>query len=255
MIRLTEVCKHLLIINVALFLLSQVIDLSILRLYCPSSEHFQPFQVVTYGFMHSGLSHIFFNMLGLVMIGGSLEELLGPKRFLALYLSCLIFSGIAYEAVHLYEFNKIESALNALSAAPSYDLWNQLIATLPKGINPEFVNQFSKMFIDNNFVALPQLKLGINELLGQLNQSTLVGASGAIFGLIIGIGALMPEADFYIFPIPVAVKAKYLIPISIVAEYFLLTTNNPNDSTAHLAHIAGSVLGGVIMVMWFKTSK
>ncbi len=110
----------------------------------------------------------------------------------------------------------------------------------------------SKMFIDGDFSALSQLTGLMNQYLEAKKAVPLVGASGAIFGLVIGIGALLPNVEFNIMFIPFGIKGKYLIPISIIVEYIAIMQDNPTDNVAHIGHIAGAIVGAVIMVMWSK---
>ena len=265
MFKLTDVAKHLLIINVVVFLLAQVINLDMLMLYYPSAAQFKPFQIITYGFMHSGIQHILFNMLGLVMMGSILEQVWGGRRFFIFYMICLVCAGLCYTGYHYYEFGKVENALALLNASPSYDAWNQLVATLDTKFlamlqfsnnqnSTDVFNTFSKSFIDGDFTRLPEVSSMVNSILETQKGIPMLGASGAVYGLLLAVGAVAPEATFILFPIPIPVKAKYMIPLALLAEYYFAMSNQKGDNVAHVAHIAGAMVGAIVLIIWYRKS-
>lgn len=195
--RITDVVKHLLIINILMFfgtnLLGEGIRMS-LALYFPTSEYFRPFQLVTHMFMHGNLSHLFFNMFALFMFGPPLEAFWGERRFLFFY----FFSGIGALALHL------------------------LVTYI------ELANG-----------RIPSMAIDI----------PMVGASGAIFGLLAGYGMSFPNNIIQmIFP-PIAMRAKYFVLIYAALELFF-GLQRVMPGIAHFAHLGGALFGFLLIMYW-----
>jgi membrane associated rhomboid family serine protease len=230
------VVKNLLLINVLLFIAMKVFqaqgfDLSaVLGCYYFESEGFEPYQIITHMFMHSnyGLGHIFFNMFALVMFGTALERIWGAKRFLTFYLVCglgafVLHMGVNYVQIH------------------------QMIAELPVGALEIIQTEgYEAVLQSSNFVD-PQL--------GDLNalyNGSIVGASGAIYGLLVAFGYLFPNTELMLIFFPVPIKAKYFIPFMMAAELFLGVGNFEWDNIAHFAHLGGAVIGFSMVYYWQK---
>lgn len=201
---LPPVVKNLVIINVLMWLLTWVLaqkGISVTRylaLFPVQSDLFRPYQIVTHMFMHGSWGHIFFNMFALWMFGSPLENVWGPKRFLAFYL------------------------ITGLGAAACLLVWNT---------------------VEINHLAGAAAAM-------QVNVPT-VGASGAIFGLLLGFGMLFPNTLIYIyflFPI----KAKYFVIFYGLLELYMGIANNPADNTAHFAHLGGMLFGFILIKLWQK---
>lgn len=218
--KLPEVTKNLLAINVLMFLATLVmkkqgIDLvGILGLHFFKAADFAPYQLVTYMFMHSGLTHLFFNMFALYMFGGVLERLWGAKRFVIYYLVAGIGAGLLQEAVQYISFVQEGLAL--------YDG-----VRTPSGVLP--MGQF-------------------------LNLWTTVGASGAIYAILLGFGMSFPNDNMFVFPLPFPIKAKYFVMGYAVIE-LLLGISNSQDGVAHFAHLGGMVFGLLMILYWRKNRK
>ncbi len=228
------VVKNLLIINVLFFLGTIAgeqafqIDLSrYLALHFPGSELFRPHQLVTYMFMHGSFSHILFNMFALWMFGNALENVWGPKRFLTYYMITGVGAGLIQILITYIQVMSVESQM-----AP------QLIEMVR--------NEGLAIFLEGkNYVDPLAGKLNI-----LLNTAT-VGASGSVFGLLLGFGMLFPNALIYLyFAIPV--KAKYFVMGYGALELFSGISNNPNDNVAHFAHLGGMIFGYLLLLFWKK---
>lgn len=199
-LRLTDVVKNLLIINVIAFALTHFIGASgqewlyRLSVYFPTSEFFQPYQVVTYMFMHGDMMHIFFNMFALVMFGSAIETLWGPRRFLFYYL----FTGFGALA--------LEFAVK----------WYELDSGM---ISPDAVN-------------VPML-----------------GASGAVFGILAAFGMMFPESRIMLIIPPIPMKAKYFVLIYAGLEIFL-GIGQFGTGIAHFAHVGGALFGFLLILYW-----
>ena len=220
--RLPEVTKNLLAINVLLFLATfvlgkQGIDLvGILGLHFFKASDFAPYQLLTYMFMHSGFSHIFFNMFALYMFGGVLERVWGAKRFLIFYLVCGVGAGLLQEIVQYAQY--VQLGYDSISEIPVY-----------RGGPP-----------------VP--------MADALNLWRTVGASGAIYAILLGFGMLFPNEKMFVFPLPFPIKAKFFVIGYAVIE-LLLGMSGTQDGVAHFAHLGGMLFGLLLILYWRKKRK
>ena len=220
---LPEVVKNLLILN-GLFFLATVslnnlgIDLvKILGLHQFQSPDFRPHQLITHLFMHGNFTHLFFNMFALWMFGKILENVWGSKRFLIYYM----ITGIGAASIHLL-----------ISQYQIISISNQI---------PEMVN----LAIEGRYNP----SIPISKKLTQLIITPTVGASGAVFGLLLAFGMLFPNALLYLyFAIPI--KAKYFVIGYGLIELYAGISNNPADSVAHFAHLGGMIFGFFLIKYW-----
>lgn len=229
---LPEVVKNLLIVN-ALMLLAMFVayqsgvDLaSILGLHHWSSDQFMPHQLVTYMFMHGGFAHLFFNMFALWMFGQILENVWGPKRFLIYYMITGIGAGIIQMIV-------TEIRIQSLISDIDPQLYEMVIR---EGLE---IRKSGQNFVD-------PIAREVNNL---INTST-VGASGAVFGILLAFGMLFPNARLMLLIPPVPIKAKYMVMIYGALELYLGISNNPADNVAHFAHLGGMLFGFILIKMW-----
>lgn len=231
------VVKNLIIINVAMLLMMYIgkalwgIDLnSILGIYFPKSEHFRSWQVVTHMFMHGGFIHLFFNMFALWMFGRVLEQVWGPKRFLLYYLVTGLGAAFTHEVVQWMQYRHIMATLTPEQLQYIYDSGSELL------------NQ-GKNFANNSMGQLNMI----------LNIPT-VGASGAVYGVLLAFGVLFPNTQLmFIFP-PIPVKAKYVVIGYGVLELYLAITS-PGSNIAHAAHLGGMLFGYILIRYWRKTTN
>jgi len=234
--QLPEVVKNLIIIN-GLFFLATIsldsygIDLTqMLGLHQFQSTNFMPHQLVTHFFMHANFTHLFFNMFALWMFGKTLENVWGGERFLIYYM----FTGLGAAALHLgvsqYEILSLESKINP------YDL---------------------SIILENGQRILEGNQNYSNQIMGKLNlliNTPTVGASGAVFGILLAFGMLFPNALLYIyFAIPV--KAKYFVIAYGLLELYSGFRNNPADNVAHFAHLGGMLFGFLLLKYWQKNTE
>ena len=211
------VTRNLLIANVLAFLLytmaGRFVNLNdLFGLHFFLAPDFQVYQLFTYMFMHGGWSHLFFNMFALWMFGCVVERTWGPKKFLAYYLVCGIGAGLFQEAAQLVQF------------------WTIAADNLP-GFSPA------------NTLVVARANAAL------LNAWTTVGASGAIYGILLAFGMLYPNERIFIFPLPVPIKAKWFVMLYAGWEvYMALLTSG--DGVAHLAHLGGMVFGFFLIRYW-----
>jgi membrane associated rhomboid family serine protease len=231
------VVKNLLIINVILFIATYLfhlkgIDLSnILGLFYFESDYFRPWQILTHMFMHGSLMHIFFNMFAVWMFGSKLEMVWGPKRFLAYYLITGLGAMLMYSAVNYFQ---VQAAMSQLTQEQIDQVMLEGGAILHRGEN------YSQ------------------EAMGQLNlllHVPVVGASGALFGILGGFAMLFPNTELMLIFFPVPIKAKYFVAIYGAVEIWLGIQNSPGDNVAHFAHVGGLVVGVILVKIWNKTNR
>lgn len=214
------VTKNLLIINVLMFLALFVfrrfgIDLNdVLGLHFFLASDFHIYQFVTYMFMHGGLSHIFFNMFALWMFGRIVESAWGARRFLIYYMVCGIGAGLMQEIV-------------------------------------QFATYY---FQDMSSYSSVMTQVGVMSMGSYLNSWTTVGASGAIYGILLAFGLLYPEERIFIFPLPVPIKAKWFVIIYAALELFL-GFGTSGDGVAHFAHLGGMLFGYLVMRYWRRQAN
>jgi membrane associated rhomboid family serine protease len=234
---LPVVVKNLLIINALFFLTTEVlksqfnIDLSDnLGLHYYTSENFRPWQLVSYMFMHGSIMHIFFNMFALWMFGNTLENVWGSKRFLIYYMVTGIGAGLMQLLVTHFRLESLYSQLSPES----------LDQVLTKGAE---ILQEGKNFSD--------------PILGEVNgliNSVTIGASGAVFGILLAFGMLFPNTMLYIyFAIPI--KAKWFVVLYGAVELFSGIANSAGDNVAHFAHLGGMLFGFILIKIWQKRNK
>ncbi|MEM6318600.1 MAG: rhomboid family intramembrane serine protease [Bacteroidota bacterium] len=259
MFRISEVVKHLLIINVLVFIADQIIHLDFFALHYPTSPKFQPFQVVTHFFMHGNLRHLIFNMFALVMFGRMLEDMWGPKKFLLFYLFCALGGAFLHTCAHFYEIQALQSAVSAYQANPTHGNYFNFFNSYEdlKGILTSYGQEQYREIALNLKENVPQAKEAsiafINSLANGYYEGIanipMVGASGAIFGLLLAFGLLFPETEF--FPIPL--KAKYFVPLLMIYELAMGINPSGGDNVAHFAHLGGALFGILILFYWKKT--
>lgn len=246
------VTKNILILNVLFFLLlnyfeSQHVDLnSILGAYYVNSPLFQPFQVVTHFFMHGSFMHILMNMWIFVMLGSFLEQLWGAKRFFIFYIASALGAFALYNIMGVYETYQLKQLLSSQIDMTAID---QLMKT---SIDRKDLDDNLKEYL----MSIPFERLDIEALYKYMNLciTPMVGASGAVFGILAAFAILFPNTEFLIyFTIPV--KAKYLVGAYFVWEVYQSFNAGPGDNVAHLAHVGGAIVGAIFIFVWRKKDK
>jgi membrane associated rhomboid family serine protease len=256
------VVKNLIIINVIMLLATWILGNSfgieltqILGLHYFKSELFQPYQFVTHMFMHGGLWHLFFNMFALWMFGRVLESVWGSKRFFIYF----IVTGLGAAALHTFVIHlqmiSILNDINAFNNTPS----PEALAILVKNHFPEYYTQvYSKLL--NGWYASPdnpnyiiRAKQFLNELVNFKMNIPTVGASGAVFGILLAFGMLFPNTQLMLLFPPIPIRAKYFVIMYGALELWLGLTQ-PGSNVAHFAHLGG-MLFGFFMIKYWKKSR
>ncbi|WP_406824109.1 rhomboid family intramembrane serine protease [Pedobacter sp. KACC 23697] len=228
-IYIPPVVKNLLIINVLFFVASYLLTTlhldDRLAVYYFDSPKFEVWQPISYMFMHGGIAHIFFNMFALYSFGSILESRWGGKKFIIFYFITGLGALALQWAVQAYEVHQI------IGSATNNGKIN---------LSALFQGEFNTS----------QLSMAQAVTLRSIYFGGMVGASGAIFGLLVAFGMLYPNAELLIMFIPVPVKAKYIIPIYILVELSLGVAQFEGDSIAHYAHLGGALIGFILVKIW-----
>lgn len=234
------VTKNLIIINLIVWVVEAVSLHSsphfadslirVLGLHYVSASDFNPIQIITYLFMHAPDSplHVFFNMFTLWMFGSTLERIWGSKRFFIFYFVCGIGAAFVQEIVwSLTWLNDVVDFVVKNSGLTHDNAKAMLLSDMASG-SPDVANFISRL--QNSLVT--------------------IGASGAVFGIILGFAFVFPDRPLYLFFIPVPIKAKYMMIGYGVIEFFLGVGGN--DMVAHFAHLGGMLFGLIILIYWKK---
>ena len=243
MYRISPTVKQLLIINIIFFLgtflsFNSEFIYSMFGLYFPENISFKFWQILTHMFMHGNMPHILVNMFALWMFGSSVESILGSKNFLFFYLTCGLGAAVSQLAFLYYNYyvdleffvsNGYESA--------------EIIKILNNKSKPEINSLVNNIGIEK-----------VASIFSNFN-STMVGASGAIMGILIAFGMFFPESKLMLLFFPIPIKAKYFIPAIIIMDLFSAITGQAifsPSNTAYVAHLGGALTGFIIMYYWKK---
>ncbi|MGG7034614.1 MAG: rhomboid family intramembrane serine protease [Flavobacterium sp.] len=256
MMNVTPTVKQLLILNIIFFIGSQMVPSTqvYLSLYSYQSEHFRFWQPFTHMFMHGNMMHIFFNMFALYSFGSLLEQFWGQAKFLFFYISCGLGAALLQMVINYYQLEEIllRAADLNLSAETLKQILNANVSDqvhyrpdlFESEIRPilQDVGKLNLLNIDN-FKALFEA--------AQSCQVPMVGASGAIYGLLVAFAFMFPNAELALMFIPVPIKAKYFVPGLLIID-LTLGISGSGTGIAHFAHVGGAVVGFLMMWYWRK---
>ncbi|HSP83390.1 MAG TPA: rhomboid family intramembrane serine protease [Gillisia sp.] len=235
---MTDTVKVLLIINVIFFVGTLTVGeytYKLFSLWFFQNDNFGVWQIITHMFMHGSFMHILFNMYALWAFGSPIEQMLGQKKFLFFYFSCGIGAAIIHSLVNYYH---VQSGYNALiEAGMSPGGIQQLLTT----------GQYSTAILDSvSRDTLESLYISFN--------TPAVGASGAIYGILVAFGMLFPNVALFLIFVPVPIKAKVFIPVLIAIDLFSGITGYSlfGGGIAHFAHVGGALFGFIMMWYWKK---
>ena len=252
--RITPVVKNLLIINGILFLATYMFGsqlnfnlTKLLALYYPGSQNFQPYQFVTYMFMHGGFAHIIFNMYALWLFGTAIESSWGGKRFFIYY----FFTGVGAALLHVFvNYLTLDAIISAFNNSPSIGLFKLFVRAHGNYFNQnvyDFINQWSAS-PDNPVYAGKALR-DMQWVYEKVINIPTVGASGAVFGILLAFGMMYPNAQLMLLIPPIPIKAKWLV-IGYGALEIILAFSRPGSNIAHFAHLGGMLFGYFLIRYW-----
>ena len=235
--RISETIKALIIVNVIFFIGTQFLGETTYRLFSLfyfESPNFQFWQPLTHMFMHGGFMHILFNMYALWAFGSPLEQIWGRNKFLFFYFSAGFGAALIHTLVNYYQINSASDIL--LNAGMSQaDISNMLVT-----------GQYRSSIL--NSVSIDTIQSAYNSF-----NTPAVGASGAIYGILVAFGMMFPNAELMLIFFPVPIKAKYFIPLLLVGD-LVFGISGAGTGVAHFAHIGGALFGFIMAYYWKKNS-
>lgn len=254
------VVKNLLIINALMLFITWICEeylgiplTQILGLYHPDSEYFQPYQFVTHLFMHGDMFHLVFNMFALWMFGKVLEMTWGGKRFFAYYIITGLGAAILHILVTMWELNGLQAAADAFYSKPTLDQFELFVREHIPG-NKSWIYDFIVEWKDNPNVEEYRLEaISFVQMFVNMNLNIVtVGASGAVFGILLAFGMLFPDVEIMLLFPPIAIKAKWMVIAYGAFELYMGFSQQEGDNVAHFAHLGGMIFGFLLIKMWGK---
>ena len=235
----TETVKQLIIINILFFVGTLLVSgpaYQYLALFFPENPDFKAWQPITYMFMHGGFMHILFNMFALFSFGSALEQFWGSKKFLFFYISCGLGSALVHTGVNYFHFQEGLDALISNGFSKS-----EIITLLNEG---RIDTRWQEVITVTQFQNFTSAYVG-----------TAVGASGAIYGIIVAFAFMFPNAELGLMFIPIPIKAKYFVPGLVLVDLYLGISGKSifgGGGVAHFAHVGGALFGFLIVWYWKK---
>ncbi|WP_400191983.1 rhomboid family intramembrane serine protease [Hymenobacter sp. B81] len=259
MFNLTPVVRNLLFLNLGMMLLTSALMPGLMRwlaLFPPQSELFRPFQFVTYMFLHGGLMHIFSNMFGLISFGPMLEMRWGAKRFLLFWMVCGVGAGVLYSGIRYYEIAQMDRARQEFvqdptgvglsdffrDYAPLYGGYEPVAREMERNPGDQELKQSATRTVNAIY----------NDAVNNPRASGMVGASGALFGILLAFAYLFPNTELMLLFLPFPIKAKYFVALYGIYELYAGIQRNPGDNVAHFAHLGGMLFGFLLLKYWEK---
>lgn len=252
------IVRTLLLLNIGLFVGGWLIEANFsqtLGLRHLQSPFFEPYQLLTHMFIHGGFWHLFGNMLALFIFGSVLENYMGSQRLLLFYMICGLGAAALYSGINYYEMWVMEQALREFMASPSPEALHQYIINYTGGYR--MMNPAVYEFVQTHYADQPDstaLTAQARELATALYEKELnipmVGASGAVFGILLAFGMLFPDVRLMLLFPPIPVKAKYLVGFYALYELYSIYQNAPGDNVAHFAHVGGMIFAFILLKVW-----
>lgn len=256
MFNLTPTVRNLLIANVLMLVITTSLSPQLFQLgalYPLSSPYFFPWQFVTYMFLHAGWGHLIGNMFALISFGPMLEQRWGGQRFLVFWLICGFGAGLLYEGVRAYELHNMQQAAVEFHRqpsggdfakffedyAPQYSGYETLARDMQR-------NPSNTEYIASATQAIDGL---VTEILSAPNGG-MVGASGAVFGILFAFAYLFPNTELMLLFFPFPIKAKYFVFFYALYELYGGVHRTPGDNVAHFAHLGGLLIGFIVIKFW-----
>lgn len=238
--RITETVKVLLIINILFFIGSMSLGDEAYRLfalYFYENPNFEMWQPLTHMFMHGGFTHILFNMYALWAFGGPLEQLWGRNKFIFFYFSAGLGAALIHTLVNYYNFQSAYDALLQAGLSPA-EIQNMLSTGQYR---TSLLDVMSKESIESFYATY---------------MTPAVGASGAIYGILVAFAMMFPNVELFLIFVPIPIKAKFFIPVLLLLDLFSGLTGFSifGQNIANWAHLGGALFGFIMMWYWKKNS-
>ncbi len=252
MFNLTPAAKNILILNGIIFIFTSNYIIESFGLRYILSDNFQPYQFLTYMWIHAGFGHLFSNMFAVIVFAPILERVWGSRKFFIFYLITGVGAGALYTGVNFIENFNLENKILRYVSQPSPEAFRKLFLDEGK----EYYNQvynFIEEEYSTNPTSLKNKDKSIQYAYDLLNAKTdipMVGASGAVFGILLAFAMLFPNMQLMLLIPPIPIKAKYLVLVYGFYELWSEFNRMPGDNVAHLAHLGGMLIAYIILRYW-----
>ena len=251
---LTPVVRNLLIVNIVVLIIQQFLGLDFIEwfgLRYIFADSFRPYQFVTHLFVHGSFWHLFGNMFALFIFGPMLERVWGGQRFLLFYLVTGLGASLLYSAVNYYEIHQMERAADQVIENPAPNEFAVFVRDHAEYAYPQLQN-FVANFSENptNGSLVTQSKQYVSELVERKENIPMVGASGAVFGILMAFGLLFPNTELFLLFFPFPIKAKYFVLFYGLYELWSGFDRVPGDNVAHFAHLGGMLFAFILVRLW-----
>ena len=261
MMNMTPVVKQLLIINIIFFIGAQLVPVSYeyFAFFYPESDNFRIWQPITHMFMHApwpNVAHILFNMFALYSFGSALEHFWGGKKFLFFYISCGLGAALLHTAVNYIQLHSLLDSVSNLNLSKSQlEIILNADYTSLFDANGHMIPGDVSTILSKSHCTQEQFNVLVQS--SQIAQSSVIGASGAIYGLLTAFAFMFPNAELALMFIPIPIKAKYFVPGILAIDLFLgfkgsSLFGSGGTGIAHFAHIGGAIAGFLMMLYWKK---
>lgn len=263
---LPNIVKNLIIINVIMvvlqFILARTFHINLqdyLALHYWRSSLFRPWQLLTHIFMHGSpfdlqatALHLFSNMFALWMFGNILEHRWGPKRFLIFYLICGVGAALCFMAVQAIDLEPLYRSYTIFKENPTLDYFQKFIFQ-----NELHADKLISVWnSDPGNTKLSNIALeNASALVADKLNGPMVGASGAVYGILFAFGYLFPNTELILIFPPIPIKAKYMVGFYALFELYTAFQNDPNDNVAHVAHLGGMLVAFILLKFWFQRQR
>lgn len=256
MFRLTPMVKNILLINVGIFIIQSFLKLPLSSLFGVRvifAEEFAIYQFLTYMWIHGSFGHLLGNMFAVFIFGPMLENVWGSKRFLAFYLYCGIGAALFYGTADYIEKRSLKVDTENYLASPNpEDFSIYILEHKSYRYNTSRLIDFSDEYYDNpgNNYYISQSKEVVRTTYNDICNIPMVGASGAVFGILMAFGMLFPNTVLYLLFPPIPIKAKYLVFFYGAYEVYAEISRSAGDNVAHLAHLGGMLIAYILLKVW-----
>lgn len=253
---LTPTVKNLLILNVGIYAIGAFMSVDfvqLLGLRYIFAENFEPYQILTHMFVHASIGHLFGNMFALFIFGPLLEQFWGSQRFLVFYLVCGLGASVLYSGIDYAEKRGLQKDMEAYMANPDPDRFNSFISehgTL--GYKTFQMEEFADAYRDRpeSTTYAQQSTEYVGNIAGFKLNIPMVGASGAVFAILMAFGMLFPNTELFLLFLPIPIKAKYFVTFYGLYELYAGFMRVPGDNIAHFAHLGGMLFAFILVRLW-----
>jgi membrane associated rhomboid family serine protease len=255
MFNITPTVRNLLIINVLVFALMNFgyFPLREWALHDFQSEYFWAPQLFTHMFMHGGIGHLFSNMFSLFIFGPLLERYWGAGRFLTFYLITGLGASLLYAGVNMYEHEQMRQDLVEYVDSPSPEEFNEYLDQhFPGTVPDQWLVNYQRNPNDQGLIQ--ESKRFAVEAYETVLNIPMLGASGAVFGILMAFGMLFPNMELFLIFLPIPIKAKYFVLFYGAYELYAGFQRTPGDNVAHFAHLGGMLFAYILVKYWQRQS-